>query len=200
MKCAIAYEIDGRIRFASDRGRYTIEEFDHLDYFFSRCAPVTDYTIYERTGNFALRFEPADRAGVLAAVAALNLEEEMAAAVPAAYPTNSINFEYKHALEDMVLRRIVYRLVLPYPLRVAVTLIKSLKYFKELLDWILRRSEEIQVLDIAAVIASIATGQFDAAGNIIFLLNLGKSSRNGPINARSTTWPGACPSTSTRPG
>lgn len=174
MKYTIAHEIKGRIRFDCDHGRYSMEEFDHLDYYFSQHPFITSYKIYERTGNVALVFEPGDRSRVTGAMDDLDLARETALAIPSAYPTNAINFEYRHDLEDMVLRRIAYRVLLPYPVRTAITLVKSLKYFKELLVWVFKHDTEIQVLDIAAVIASIATRQFDAAGDIIFLLGLGE--------------------------
>ena len=62
----------------------------------------------------------------------------------------------------------------PYPVRAALTFIRSLKYIREGIACIRRRKIEVPLLDATAIGVSVLRGDFDTAGSVMFLLGVGE--------------------------
>ena len=77
MKCRIAHEIQGRIRFVAESGSFAIHEAEAVYCYLTQVPGVADVKVYERTGSVAVTYE-SDRLALIRAIGELDLEKETA--------------------------------------------------------------------------------------------------------------------------
>ncbi|OLR65492.1 heavy metal translocating P-type ATPase [Peptoniphilus porci] len=82
--------------------------------------------------------------------------------------------ELFHILRDAMYRRIFFAHILPMPLRPIGILIRAIPYIKAGLRSLKNRKLDVAILDATAIGISILDGEFNDAGNIMFLLGLGE--------------------------
>ncbi|MBR7083947.1 MAG: heavy metal translocating P-type ATPase, partial [Oscillospiraceae bacterium] len=73
----------------------------------------------------------------------------------------------------VVIGRILHKFLLPMPLRKMISIIKSIRYLRKGLNSLLHGKLEVEVLDAVAITTSILRGDFQTAGSVMFLLNIG---------------------------
>lgn len=76
------------------------------------------------------------------------------------------------SLLRIVGKRYLGRFFLPWPVRRLLYLVRALRYVRTGLGCLLRGELTVEVLDAAAVAASLLRGTFDSAGSIMFLLSV----------------------------
>ena len=70
--------------------------------------------------------------------------------------------------------RTLNKMFLPYPVRVAITTVKSVKYIYHGVRTLMNGKLEVPVLDAAAIGVSMLRGDFNTAGSTMFLLGIGE--------------------------
>ena len=174
MKFEIKHEIPGRIRIHVIQGRMSVTQADTLLYYLKSLESVTQATVYERTADACICFS-GDRASVIQALSRFRYES---VEVPEAVLNNSgraLNNEYKDKIASQIAWHYACKLFLPYPLRAAWTIWKSLHYLKAGLYSLAHRKLEVAVLDATAIGVSILRGDTTTAGSVMFLLGIGET-------------------------
>ena len=174
MKFEIKHEIPGRIRIHVMQGRMSVTQADTLLYYLKSLESVTQATVYERTADACVCFS-GDRASVIQALRRFRYES---VEVPEAVLSNSgraLNNEYKDKIASQIAWHYARKLLLPYPLRAAWTIWKSLHYLKAGLYSLAHRKLEVAVLDATAIGVSILRGDTTTAGSVMFLLGIGET-------------------------
>ena len=174
MKFEIKHEIPGRIRIHVIQGRMSVTQADTLLYYLKSLESVTQATVYERTADACVCFS-GDRASVIQALRRFRYES---VEVPEAVLANSgraLNNEYKDKIASQIAWHYACKLFLPYPLRAAWTIWKSLHYLKAGLYSLAHRKLEVAVLDATAIGVSILRGDTTTAGSVMFLLGIGET-------------------------
>lgn len=174
MKFIIKHEIRGRLRIHILRERMTYREADTLQYALSQPPFVTKVTVQSRTQDAVICYE-GERERVTALLSGFEFE---GAEVPEAFLQNSgreLNEKYKEKLIMRVVLRAGKKLFLPYSLRAAITMFKSLPYLWNGLKALSRGKLEVPVLDATAIGVSIIRGDMETAGSIMFLLGIGET-------------------------
>ena len=174
MKFEIKHEIPGRIRIHVIQGRMSVTQADTLLYYLKSLGSVTQATVYERTADACVCFS-GDRASVIQALRRFRYES---VEVPEAVLANSgraLNNEYKDKIASQIAWHYARKLFLPYPLRAAWTIWKSLHYLKAGLYSLAHRKLEVAVLDATAIGVSILRGDTTTAGSVMFLLGIGET-------------------------
>ncbi len=174
MKFEIKHEIPGRIRIHVIQGRMSVTQADTLLYYLKSLESVTQATVYERTADACVCFS-GDRASVIQALRRFRYES---VEVPEAVLSNSgraLNNEYKDKIASQIAWHYARKLLLPYPLRAAWTIWKSLHYLKAGLYSLAHRKLEVAVLDATAIGVSILRGDTTTAGSVMFLLGIGET-------------------------
>ena len=174
MKFEIKHEIPGRIRIHVIQGRMSVTQADTLLYYLKSLESVTQATVYERTADACVCFS-GDRASV---IQALRRFRYVSVEVPEAVLANSgraLNNEYKDKIASQIAWHYARKLLLPYPLRAAWTIWKSLHYLKAGLYSLAHRKLEVAVLDATAIGVSILRGDTTTAGSVMFLLGIGET-------------------------
>lgn len=172
MKCKILHELPGRMRVHAVQPRMTLSQADILEAYLRAVDSVTEAKVYDRTCDAVIVYT-APRADIVAALAAFSYEA--AAHLADAHSSRALDREYEEKLVNSVIRRCVNKLLLPVPLRTAMTLLRSLRYIKAGLGCLIRGRIQVPVLDATAIAVSMLRGDFATAGSIMFLLGVGET-------------------------
>ena len=151
----------------------TYAEADTLSWYLEKQENITDVKVYERTADAVICYT-GGREPLLLMLKEFSYEK---ADVPENVLSDSgreLNAVYKEKLITKALLHYGCRLFVPYPVRAALTFIRSLKYIREGIACIRRRKIEVPLLDATAIGVSVLRGDFDTAGSVMFLLGVGE--------------------------
>lgn len=173
MRFAVKDEIRGRLRIHLMQKRMSCRQADILEYYLSRLSSVKKVKVYRDTQDAAISYT-GNRAEVIAALQRFSYDH---AEVPAQVLENSgreMNEEYKEKLINRVVLHAANKLFVPYPIRFAITAVKSVKYIGLGVRTLLKGKIEVPVLDAAAIGVSMIRGDINTAGSVMFLLGIGE--------------------------
>ncbi len=173
MKCKILHESRGRLRVHLFAGHMSLAEADLTEYYLKQIPGVKEVRVYDRTMDAIVLFD-APRADILAALARFSYESaEKSVKVPEHTP-RALNRDFEETLISTVLRRYAVKLFLPFPVRAALSVFRAVKYIKKGLKALWHGKLTVSVLDATAVAVSLARGDFDTAGSVMFMLRIGE--------------------------
>ena len=130
MKFTIKHEISGRIRIHLCQRTMSADQADELQYYLTTKDFVTSVKIYDRTNDIVICYNT-DRLEILNTVKEFNYGS---ITVPSNYQesqSRQLNQSYWDKITSTVLFHYGSKLFFPYPLRAAITTIKSVKYIYE---------------------------------------------------------------------
>lgn len=169
MKCRILHESIGRLRVHMMQGHMTLDQADILEYYLKSFDFITDAVVYERTADAVIRYR-GDRAEVINALSSFCYEENHDL-VP-----EKTGRDLAHEFEDKVFLHVAGRILnlvfLPAGLRNIITAVKAVRFLKDGIAVLASGHVQVPVLDAATIGVSMLRGDFDTAGNVIFLLGL----------------------------
>lgn len=176
MKFRIEHEIAGRMRVHLFQKKMSLEEADILQYYLKSHEFVTEAKVYERSCNAAITYSGMqNRIKLIEALRRFRYEN---VEVPESYIENSgraVNREYWDKLVNQVVVYGAKKLFLPYPVRSAITAVKSLKYIKHGIETLAAGKIEVPVLDGLAIGVSVFRCDYDTASSVMFLLGVGET-------------------------
>ena len=173
MRCEVKHTSPGRLRVHLCKGRMSLREADVLEYYLRAVPGVTRVQVLDRTCD-AVIFYACPRADVTRALARFSFAAPEAAALVPDHTSRALNREFEDKLAGRVLMRAVTKAFFPMPLRAAIALVRSVPYLKAGVQALLRGKLSVAVLDATAVTVSLARGDFDTAGSVMFMLGLGE--------------------------
>jgi heavy metal translocating P-type ATPase len=163
----------GRIRIHVIQKRMTVRQADQLQYYLQTQMHITSVKVRENTQDVSITYV-GERSALILVLRKFRYET---VEVPDVYLQNSgreLNEQYKEKLIGNVVLRAANKLFLPYSVRVALTLAKSVKYLAEGIRTLAKGKIEVPVLDATAIGVSMIRGDFDTAGSVMFLLRIGE--------------------------
>lgn len=173
MRFTIKHEIRGRIRIHVIQKRMTSEQADTLQYYLNTLEGVTSAKVQERTGDAVVCYR-GDREEILASFRRFHYQN---IEVPEVYQQNSgrnLNRQYWDKLVNKVILHFGNKLFLPYPVRMCITTVKSVKYLWKGICTLAKGKIEVPVLDATAIGVSILRNDIDTASSVMFLLGIGE--------------------------
>lgn len=173
MKFTIKHETKQRMRIHIAGNRMTYAQADILLYFLHNEQQVTFAKVYDRTGDAVIEYIGA-RAEMITLLRKFQYSHVH---VPSGVIENSgreLNAQYKDKIIGNIILRYVGEWLLPYPVRAAIVVLKSLKFIKHGLVALWNRKIEVPVLDAAAIGVSLLRRDVNTAGSIMFLLEIGE--------------------------
>lgn len=176
MKFVVLHESELRMRVHIAQLNMTMRQADLLEYYLQEMACISDVKVYDRTGDAVIRMKkgPGARDEILGALEKFTYTDERLNELVPAESGRAINKKYETKLVMKVLGRIFRRLFFPAPLRIAWTLIKSLKFLWKGIKTLFTKGLEVPVLDATAIGVSILRSDFSTAGSVMFLLEIGE--------------------------
>lgn len=173
MRFVIKHEIKGRIRIHAVQKTMTCREADTLYYYLMSRKSVTVAKVRQQTQDITISYT-SGREEMIQLLRRFCYKDVK---VPESFLANSgreLNEEYRQKLIMHIVRWAGSRLFLPYPLRAAITAVKSVKYLKEGVKTLAAGKLEVPVLDGAAIGMSVIRRDMDTAGSVMFLLGIGE--------------------------
>ena len=173
MKFAIKHEIKGRIRIHLAQKHMTYRQADILQCYLEKEENISKASVYVRTQDVAVVYT-GSRDGLIRLLSRFSYETAQVSESALENSGRELNETYKEKLINSVVMRTLNKMFLPYPVRVAITTVKSVKYIYHGVRTLMNGKLEVPVLDAAAIGVSMLRGDFNTAGSTMFLLGIGE--------------------------
>lgn len=179
MKYTISHKSKGRIRVRFDRYRMTIEEAYYMENYFLSCGYVENVNVNRRTCGItilydSLQHEPDDILSKFkASVTKYSFDADKAELISDAFKSKMIEATYSDRITMLTVGYFVKKL-LPFPIRLGLTLIDSIKFIKKGFSSLAAHKIDVSVLDALAIGISIARGNYATAASVMYMLKTGE--------------------------
>ena len=173
MKFTIKHESRGRMRVHMEQYRMTYEQADTLLYVIHNHRNVTFVKVYDRTADAVIEYV-GDREQIIELLRHFHYESANVPQTVIKTSGRELNNSYQEKLIGSVVWHYSKKLLLPWPIRIALTVGRSIKYIGIGLKCLLQRKIEVPVLDATAITVSLVTKDFSTASSIMFLLGIGE--------------------------
>lgn len=173
MKFTIKHESRGRMRVHMEQYRMTYEQADTLLYVIHNHRNVTFVKVYDRTADAVIEYV-GDREQIIELLRHFHYESANVPQTVIKTSGRELNNSYQEKLIGSVVWHYSKKLLLPWPIRTALTIGRSVKYIGMGLKCLLQRKIEVPVLDATAITVSLVTKDFSTASSIMFLLGIGE--------------------------
>ena len=173
MKFTIKHESRGRMRVHMEQYRMTYEQADTLLYVIHNHRNVTFVKVYDRTSDAVIEYV-VDREQIIELLRHFHYESANVPQTVIKTSGRELNNSYQEKLIGSVVWHYSKKLLLPWPIRTALTVGRSIKYIGIGLKCLLQRKIEVPVLDATAITVSLVTKDFSTASSIMFLLGIGE--------------------------
>lgn len=173
MKFTIKHESRGRMRVHMEQYRMTYEQADTLLYVIHNHRNVTFVKVYDRTADAVIEYV-GDREQIIELLRHFHYESANVPQTVIKTSGRELNNSYQEKLIGSVVWHYSKKLLLPLPIRIALTIGRSVKYIGIGLKCLLQRKIEVPVLDATAITVSLITNDFSTASSIMFLLGIGE--------------------------
>lgn len=173
MKFTIKHESRGRMRVHMEQYRMTYEQADTLLYVIHNHRNVTFVKVYDRTADAVIEYV-GDREQIIELLRHFHYESANVPQTVIKTSGRELNNSYQEKLIGSVVWHYSKKLLLPWPIRTALTVGRSIKYIGIGLKCLLQRKIEVPVLDATAITVSLVTKDFSTASSIMLLLGIGE--------------------------
>ena len=173
MKFTIKHESRGRMRVHMEQYRMTYEQADTLLYVIHNHRNVTFVKVYDRTADAVIEYV-GDREQIIELLRHFHYESANVPQTVIKTSGRELNNSYQEKLIGSVVWHYSKKLLLPLPIRIVLTIGRSVKYIGIGLKCLLQRKIEVPVLDATAITVSLITKDFSTASSIMFLLGIGE--------------------------
>lgn len=173
MKFTIKHESRGRMRVHMEQYRMTYEQADTLLYVIHNHRNVTFVKVYDRTADAVIEYV-GDREQIIELLRHFHYESANVPQTVIKTSGRELNNSYQEKLIGSVVWHYSKKLLLPLPIRIALTIGRSVKYIGIGLKCLLQRKIEVPVLDATAITVSLITKDFSTVSSIMFLLGIGE--------------------------
>ena len=173
MKFTIKHESRGRMRVHMEQYRMTYEQADTLLYVIHNHRNVTFVKVYDRTADAVIEYV-GDREQIIELLRHFHYESANVPQTVIKTSGRELNNSYQEKLIGSVVWHYSKKLLLPWPIKTALTIGRSVKYIGMGLKCLLQRKIEVPVLDATAITVSLVTKAFSTASSIMFLLGIGE--------------------------
>lgn len=178
MKFKIVYDKPGRLRLRA--GAYAFERDYEARIHKSCLSEPCVKSVVVRSVNGGLLFEYSAKAGdfetsrkqILDFVSALNPKELPECDGETEYQLQALDDGFKASLTGMIARRYLLRWFVPLPIRTAITVVRGLRYVARGISTLMSGKLTVDVLDGAAIGASLLQKNYESAGTVMFLLGV----------------------------
>lgn len=151
----------------------TVEEADKADAYLKSIGGIEDVTVYERTSDLIIYYS-FDRSELIEILAQFSFENDEVKNIEVVGTARLVQREYEEKLIMTIALRYFRKIFYPFPLRIALAYIKSVKYILKALKSLAKGKLNVSVLDAVAITVSLIRGDFETASSIMFLLKIGE--------------------------
>ncbi len=175
MKYLILHESAHTMRVHMAGYRMSMDQADILEYYLRDLPYVAEVKVYDRTGDAIITYRRNKeyREQLMEALCAFSYQDPNAVALVPEQTGRALNAEYQGKLAMTIAGRYIRKLFLPLPLQIAWTVTRSVRFIWKGLCCLAGGHLQVPVLDAAAILAAMLTGDFNTAGSVMWLLDIG---------------------------
>lgn len=151
----------------------TVEEADKADAYLKSINGIEDVTVYERTSDLIIYYS-FDRSELIEILAQFSFKNDEVKNIEVVGTAKLVQREYEEKLIMTIALRYFRKIFYPFPLRIALAYIKSVKYILKALKSLAKGQLNVSVLDAVAITVSLIRGDFETASSVMFLLKIGE--------------------------
>ena len=151
----------------------TIEEADKADAYLKSIGGIDDVKVYERTCDLIIYYS-FNRSELIEILAQFSFENDEVKNIEVVGTARLVQREYEEKLIMTIALRYFRKIFYPFPLRIALAYIKSVKYILKALKSLAKGKLNVSVLDAVAITVSLIRGDFETASSVMFLLKIGE--------------------------
>lgn len=151
----------------------TVEEADKADAYLKSIGGIDDVKVYERTSDLIIYYS-FDRSELIEILAQFSFENDEVKNIEVVGTARLVQREYEEKLIMTIALRYFRKIFYPFPLRIALAYIKSVKYILKALKSLAKGKLNVSVLDAVAITVSLIRGDFETASSVMFLLKIGE--------------------------
>ena len=172
MKYTIVHDMPGRIRLRCGRNAFSLDEGYSITSVLMAQTIVTDAKASSINGSLLIFYIDDSRSLLLDFIDTL-VPAELPVIPPAERDTTSeVDAGFQYALAFRIVRRLLFRGLLPSPVRHVITLFRAVPYVVRGIKSLLNFRINVDVLDASSIGVSLAQGDYGTASSIMFLLSL----------------------------
>lgn len=151
----------------------TVEEADKADAYLKSIGGIDDVKVYERTSDLIIYYS-FNRSELIEILAQFSFENDEVKNIEVVGTARLVQREYEEKLIMTIALRYFRKIFYPFPLRIALAYIKSVKYILKALKSLAKGKLNVSVLDAVAITVSLIRGDFETASSVMFLLKIGE--------------------------
>ena len=174
MRFQILHDTPGRMRVLADVRSLTPEQADIMEAYLVAAAGIDSAAVHERTRSITLHYH-CSKSNLCEILRGFSFDKAETIKKQMVHSSRSMNREYKEKLVFMVLRHYTKRLLFPADLRKIINICVSFPRILQAVKTVLKGQLTVEVLDGAAISASLLTHDYTTAGSVNFLLNVGET-------------------------
>ena len=172
MKYEIMHDRPGRIRFRCGKWLFSPEEAAGVVERLNGVPGVEEVRFHQANGSLLVLYRGKARPQVVAVMDGLDVLALPEAPVEALDTPASLDNDFQMQLVRLCAARLLRRVLLPAPVRAAITCIRALRYGKMGLQALAHGRLSVEVLDMTAIWMSIFSRDFSTASTVMFLLKV----------------------------
>ena len=173
MRATIVHESRGRMRLRLRQKNMTIRQADLLETWLKGQPWTREAVVHERTGCAIVTYK-GDRETVLSALGAFTWAGAESSVTLPGHSTRALNREFQEKLVGKVAVKAAAALFLPAPLRIARIVWHMIPFLHRGLRCLGHRQIKVEMLDALSIGISVCRRDFDTAGMVMFLLEIGE--------------------------
>lgn len=173
MRATIVHESRGRMRLRLRQKNMTIRQADLLETWLKGQPWTREAVVHERTGCAIVTYT-GDRETVLSALGAFTWAGAESSVTLPGHSTRALNREFQEKLVGKVAVKAAAALFLPTPLRIARVVWHMIPFLHRGLRCLGHRQIKVEMLDALSIGISVCRRDFDTAGMVMFLLEIGE--------------------------
>ena len=172
MKFKIVYDKPQRIRFRC--GAYAFDkEYEGAIYNIVASSPfVNSAQVCSANGGVLVNYKKGSRSKIIELISSINVNTLAKNEPSAEFGIQKIDRDFRNNLAALVAKRYFMKMFVPAPIRVAVTLYRSVRFIKKALKSLWNGKLTVDVLDGASVVACLCQRKFNTAATVMFMLNI----------------------------
>ncbi len=172
MRFQILHESAGRLRLRADVPTMSVEQADLLDAWVRTQQGVESVTVHERTRGVTVTYR-GRQSDLIRSLSAFSYKKAESSLSEQIYSSRIMNRKYKEKLTIMTAAHYLRRLFLPVPVRMVLSVCLTLPRILKAIRTAVAGHLTVDVLDGAAIAASLLTGDFTTADSVNYLLSIG---------------------------
>ncbi len=172
MRYKIKHDANMRIRVHLPMKRMTFREADTLDHYLNTFSEITYVKVYERTADAVVVYS-CDRDRIISILRDFSFENVDVPERVFEMSGRELNAQYFDRIVTTIILHYAKRLFVPFAIRRYWIALKTIRYVIRGLRTIPKGRLQVELLDAAAILAAVLTGDHKTASSVMFLLKIG---------------------------